>query len=386
MAMHVLFPGPRTTIQDQGRPGYQNSGFAPGGFMDRDAAKTANVLVGNEDTEAVLEFCLIGPVLFFDETVNIAVSGGDFGIDVEGTFCPADRPVRVPAGKKVKITTGQAGLYGSLAVGGGLDIPPVMGSRSTSLRCGIGGFRGRALAAGDEIPLRNPENGRKDLSWRWVPPRRQVPPDDPAAARVRVIPGPQENMFTPKGLQTFYESAYEITSHSDRMGYRLTGPRVEAADGYDILSDGIANGSIQISGSGEPIVMMADRQTTGGYAKIASVITVDLPLFAQLRPGQKVRFEKCTVQEAQKLLREEDKMWKDHCRMLEENSPDHYKPYRLSFSEEGSSRSGCRSCRRSGWAGRKPRGAGLRSGRKSSGQKSAGRKSAGQKSAYRLCR
>jgi allophanate hydrolase subunit 2 len=104
MAMHVLFPGPRTTIQDQGRPGYQNSGFAPGGFMDRDAAKTANVLVGNEDTEAVLEFCLIGPVLFFDETVNIAVSGGDFGIDVEGTLYPADRPVRVPAGKKGKMT------------------------------------------------------------------------------------------------------------------------------------------------------------------------------------------------------------------------------------------------------------------------------------------
>lgn len=369
MAMHVLFSGPRTTIQDQGRPGFQNSGFAPGGFMDRAAAKAANFLVGNKDSEAVLEFCLIGPELFFDETVNLAVGGGDFGIDVEGTLYPADRPVRVPAGKKVKITTGQAGLYGSLAVGGGLDIPPVMGSRSTSLRCGIGGFRGRALAAGDVIALRNPENGRKDLSWRWVPPRRPVPQDSSAAARVRVIPGPQENMFTPKGLQTFYQSAYEITSHSDRMGYRLTGPRVEAADGYDILSDGIVYGSIQISGSGEPIVMMADRQTTGGYAKIASVITVDLPLFAQLRPGQKVRFDKCSVQEAQKLLREEDKMWKDHCRMLEENSPDNYNPCRFRFSDAGRNRPGCRSCRHSGWAERNPGRIRRKSGRKSAGRK-----------------
>lgn len=353
--MHVIFPGPRTTIQDQGRLGYQNSGFAPSGFMDRVASKMANVLVGNEDSEAVLEFCLIGPVFFFDETVNIAVSGGDFGIDVEGTFYPADRPVRVPAGKKVKITTGQVGIYGSLAVGGGLDIPLVMGSRSTNLRCRIGGFQGRALAAGDEIPLRNPENGKKNFSWRWVPPRRLVSPDDPEITRVRVIPGPQETMFTQKGLQTFYESAYEITSHSDRMGYRLSGPRVESSGGYDILSDGIVNGSVQISGTGEPIVMMADRQTTGGYAKIASVINVDIPLFAQLRPGQQVQFERCTVQEAQRLIREQDKMWKDHCRMLEEISPDNYKPFRFCCSGENGSREGGRSSRRAGWAGRKPR-------------------------------
>jgi hypothetical protein len=154
------------------------------------------------------------------------------------------------------------------------------------------------------------------------------------------------------------------------MGYRLTGPSVEAADGYDILSDGIVYGSIQISGSGEPIVMMADRQTTGGYAKIASVITVDLPLFAQLRPGQKVRFEKCTVQEAQKLLLQEDKMWKDHCRMLEENSPDNYNPCRFRVSDAGRNRPGCRSCRRSGWAVRTPGRIRRKAGRKSAGRKS----------------
>ena len=201
--------------------------------------------------------------------------------------------------------------------------------------------------AGDVIALRNPENGRQDLSWRWVPPRRLVSPDDPEITKVRVIAGPQEDMFTQEGLRTFYESTYVITSHSDRMGYRLKGPKVEAVNGYDILSDGIVNGSVQISGAGEPIVMMADRQTTGGYAKIASVINVDIPLFAQLRPGQKVMFVKCSVQEAQKLIREADKKWKEHCRILEKSKPAGFKALGIrSRDHDGGSRSGWK---RSGW-------------------------------------
>ena len=132
MAMHVIFPGPRTTIQDKGRLGYQNSGFAPSGFMDRVASRMANVLVGNEDSEAVLEFCLIGPTLQFDETVNLAVCGGDFGIEAGGRIYPANRAVRVRAGTVVRIRTGRVGIYGSLAVGGGMDIPLVMSSKSTT--------------------------------------------------------------------------------------------------------------------------------------------------------------------------------------------------------------------------------------------------------------
>ena len=321
MAMHVIFPGPRTTIQDKGRLGYQNIGFAPSGFIDRVASEMANVLVGNQESEAVVEFCLMGPTLQFDETVNIAVCGGDFGITFDGMAFPADKAVRVPAGAVVKITTGKVGIYGSLAIGGGLDIPVVMGSRSTNVRCGIGGYQGRALKAGDTIELRDPENGKADMSWRWVPQRKLVAPGDSEIAKVRVIAGPQEEMFTEEGLRTFYESAYEVTALSDRMGYRLAGPKVEAANGYDILSDGIVNGSIQISGNGQPIVMMADRQTTGGYAKIATVISADIPLFAQLRPGQKVQFEKTTVRKAQELLREQEAQWKEHLRKLEEDRP-----------------------------------------------------------------
>ena len=208
MAMHVIFPGPRTTVQDKGRLGYQNSGFAPGGFIDKVASRMANVLVDNQDDEAVLEFCLIGPILEFDEEVNLAVCGGDFGIDVGGKVYPADKAVHVPAGATVRITTGNAGTYGSLAVAGGLDIPEVMGSRSTNLRCGIGGFEGRALRAGDVIGLRHPEKGQQDLSWRWVPERQLSVPTDSGITKVRVIPGPQEDMFTEEGIRTFYESAY----------------------------------------------------------------------------------------------------------------------------------------------------------------------------------
>ena len=316
MAMHVIFPGPRTTIQDKGRLGYQNSGFAPSGFIDRVASKMANVLVNNDESEAVVEFCLAGPILRFDEEVNIAVCGGDFGIEFNGKSYPANRAVHVPAGAVVTVTTGKVGTFGSIAIGGGLDIPVVMGSRSTNLRCGIGGFKGRALEAGDVIKLRNPGYGKQNLSWRWVPERRLVSFSDEDITAVRVIPGPQEDMFTEAGINTFYTSAYRISNHSDRMGFRLKGPKVESKNGCDILSDGIVLGSVQISGTGEPIVMMADRQTTGGYAKIATVIYVDIPVFAQLRPGQKVRFKKTTVQEAQALIKEVDEKWKAHCKKL----------------------------------------------------------------------
>lgn len=318
MAMHVIRSGPRTTIQDKGRFGFQNSGFAPSGFIDRIASRAANVLVDNDDSEAVLEFCFSAPVLRFDEPVNIAVCGGDFRVHVGERTYPAAKAVHVPAGMTVSITTGELGLYGSIAVGGGLDIPEVMGSRSTNLRCGIGGLEGRMLQDGDVIGLRHPENGRRDLSWRWVPERSLIKESDPEITVVRVIPGPQEEMFTEEGIRTFYESEYVVSSHSDRMGFRLNGPKVEAVNGYDILSDGIVSGSVQISGTGEPIVMMADRQTTGGYAKIASVINVDIPFLAQLRPGQKVKFEKITVQEAQALIHRVTDAWQEHCKMLDE--------------------------------------------------------------------
>ena len=315
MAMHVIFPGPRTTVQDEGRYGYQNMGFTPGGFMDRDASRMANVLVGNEEGEALLEFCLVGPILCFDEQVNLSVCGGDFSLEVGEKVYPACQAVHVPSGVRVRALTGQAGVYGSLAISGGLAIPKVMGSYSTLLRCQLGGYQGRTLLAGDIIPLRSPEKGREDLSWRRGIGSEKEKKESEGVV-IRVIPGPQEERFTQRGMETFYGSRYIITGQSDRMGYRLSGPLVEAKEGYDILSDGIAMGSIQISGNGEPIVMMADRQTTGGYAKIANVISADLPLFAQLRPGQGVEFVPVSVQEAQRVLREKEEGFREFVRLL----------------------------------------------------------------------
>lgn len=314
MAMHVIFAGPRTTIQDKGRLGYQNDGFAPSGFIDRIGSRMANVLVNNAETDAVIEFCLAGPMLKFDEEVNLAVCGGDFSLMIGGKEYPAGRAVHVPAGEMVAVKTGSFGTFGSIAVGGGLDIPEVMGSRSTNIRCGIGGFKGRTLQNGDVIPLRNPGYGKQNLSWRRVPERELARPDE--TLTVRVIPGPQEDMFTEHGIETFYSSEYKVRNQSDRMGYRLKGPKVESKDGCDILSDGIVLGSVQISGTGDPIVMMADRQTTGGYAKIATIINLDIPQFAQLRPGQKVRFEKTTVEEAQRMYVEYTTIWRMYCKNL----------------------------------------------------------------------
>ncbi|MGI6021469.1 MAG: biotin-dependent carboxyltransferase family protein [Lachnospiraceae bacterium] len=307
MGIHVINAGPRTTIQDKGRMGYQNSGFAPSGFMDRFACRRANVLVNNEDTEAVIEFCIQGPMLKFDEAANIAVSGGNFKISVDGAIHDADTAIHVKAGQTVMIITGTIGTFGSIAVGGGLAIPEIMGSRSTNIRCEIGGFNGRALKNGDVLEMRNPGYAAQNLSYRRLPARKLAAPGE--VLEVRVIPGPQDDAFTEKGIETFYSSEYTVTTHSDRMGYRLSGGKVETKNGSDIISDGIVLGSIQISGSGDPIVMMADRQTTGGYVKIATVIHVDLPQFVQLRPGQKVRFVPVTVQEAQQLYFECYERW-----------------------------------------------------------------------------
>ena len=308
MAIHVIFAGARTTVQDKGRLGYQNSGFAPNGFIDRFASHMANALVNNDENEAVLEFCLVGPILTFDEEANIAVCGGDFSLKVGSRTYPAGRAVHIRPGETVQVVTGQVGTFGSLAIGGGLDIPLVMGSRSTNVRCGIGGYKGRALENGDVIKLRNPKYGKQNLEDRRIPARTL--PTEESVLAVRVIPGPQEDAFTEEGIKTFYGSEYEMTNSSDRMGFRLDGPEVASKHGSDILSDGIVLGSIQISGKGKPIVMMADRQTTGGYAKIATIINVDIPTFAQLRPGQKVRFVRCTVEEAQEAYRDYHKKWK----------------------------------------------------------------------------
>lgn len=302
MAIKVLVPGPLTTVQDTGRFGYQQFGMPCSGVMDPEAYKKANRLVGNEKGEAVLEFTLLGGMYLFDQDALIALSGADMDPTVNGTPVPMNRPLLVKAGSTLFLGPARSGCRTYLAAAGGILVPSVMGSRSTNLRCGIGGFEGRALQKGDVLML-SPQNPNapntiaadleRNLEGQTeCPSEFPVHPVYPSCITLRVIEGPQADYFTEKGLYTFYSGVYTMTEESDRMGCRMEGPSIESIHGTDIISDGIVFGSIQVTPAGLPIVLMADRQTTGGYAKIATVCYSDLPLLAQCRPGASIRFQK----------------------------------------------------------------------------------------------
>lgn len=312
MSIFVKKPGLSTTVQDLGRTGYLSSGFSPNGVMDRHAARIANILVGNSQNANVLEFVLTGPTLRFTKQTFIALTGGDFQARVNGKQAPLNQALEIPAGAILECGAAREGMFGYLAfAGGGLDIPHVMGSASTNLKCGIGGWHGRALAYGDCIPLASSPTFLANLPLRTIeePPAKQT---DPVV--LRVVSGPQENLFTEQGVETFYSQRFSTTSQSDRMGFRLEGPAIETKHGSDIASDGIAFGAVQVPAHGRPIIMLADRQTTGGYAKIGTVASVDLPKLVQCRPGRKIKFERISVQDAQALYREEERalLARDH--------------------------------------------------------------------------
>ncbi|MDL2327452.1 biotin-dependent carboxyltransferase family protein [Ruminococcaceae bacterium OttesenSCG-928-A11] len=305
----IVTPGPQTTVQDLGRVGWQHIGMGPAGAMDAVSAQIANGLVGNAPGAAVLEAALHGPALTFDATAVAAITGGTVRATLNGAPVPMWRSFRVKAGDTLALGPVAAGLRVYLAFSGGITVPPVMGSWATNLAAATGGLGGHALKAGDCLPL-GETPGRNVAQMRELPVSDLPPylrglqaPHTPKTITLRVVPGPQQDAFTRRGRHCFYESTYTLTGQSDRMGYRFDGPAIEAKNGTDILSDGTATGSVQVAGSGLPMLLMADRQTTGGYAKIATVITADLPAAAQLRPGDAVRFEAVPVGAAQALLR-----------------------------------------------------------------------------------
>ena len=306
MGFRVLKGGLLTTVQDAGRTGYQSQGFSVGGAMDLRAFRTANLLLDNPENAAVLEITLLGPELEFTSPTYIAVTGGDFSPTLNGNPVPMYAALRIRKGDVLKFGGARTGTRGYIAFSGGLDVPVVMGSRSTSLTGRIGGFQGRKLQAGDELNERLPR--------RFLPflRSRQLSPPDPAADNgvLRVIPGPQDDLFTREGMETFLSAEYTVTGESDRMGCRLDGPAVTAKGATDILSDGTAFGAVQVPSSGKPIVLLADRQTAGGYAKIATVISVDIPRLVQKRMDEKIRFSAVTVQEAQALLLREERSFR----------------------------------------------------------------------------
>lgn len=292
--MEILRPGLLTTVQDGGRRGYQAFGVPVCGAMDWYSLVRANILAGNPWEEAALEITGLGPAIRFEQDCVFALSGADFSATLNGSALAANGAFLAHKDDVLEMGAATGGFRTYLAVSGGLDIPKVMESQSTCLAAGFGGFEGRALKKGDRIALRCPQLWLKGLSQRTVAPFYR--PDAP----VRVVLGPQNGAFSQKGIETFFSSEYKLGAQCDRMGCRLEGASVALKEGGtpNILSDGIVMGSIQIP-NGQPIVMMADRQTTGGYVKLGTVITADLPLMAQKRPGDSVRFEEVSVQQAQ---------------------------------------------------------------------------------------
>jgi antagonist of KipI len=301
-ALAVVEPGLLTTVQDLGRPGYQRLGIPPSGPLDRPAFTLANRLVGNPDGAAGLELTLRGPRLEARRDCLIAVTGADMGVTVNGAAAPAWTAVRLRPGDVVAFRMVTAGCRAYLAVGGGLDLPRALGSRSTYLRGRLGGLDGRPLQKGDVLAIGAPPAGVDRLDGRSVPAARR--PGYPPEVECRVVLGPQDDRFTPDGIAAFLAGPYEVAPQADRMGYRLKGPAIGHARGHDIISDGIPLGGIQVPGEGQPIVLLVDRQTTGGYTKIATVISPDIARIGQTRPGHRVRFRRVTLAEAHAALRE----------------------------------------------------------------------------------
>jgi biotin-dependent carboxylase-like uncharacterized protein len=297
-ALEVLQPGLLTTIQDRGRRGFRRVGACWAGALDAPAAEAANALLGNDASDAVLECTLTGPGLRFLSTTHFAVTGADLGAVLHR---PALGVSDVPLGRRLLARTGDElafrarrwGCRAYLAFSGGLAVPPILGSRSTDLGSGFGGLEGRALRRGDRLWL-GAARLRTPRLERWEPPEHSTRP-----LRVRVVLGPQQERIEAASLARLLAEPYGVAAASNRVGLRLQGPRLAHSGSAEIVSDGMAPGSIQVPPDGLPIVMLADAPTTGGYPKPATVVSADLPRLAQLVPGvDSVRFEAVTLQEA----------------------------------------------------------------------------------------
>ncbi|MBQ4538447.1 MAG: biotin-dependent carboxyltransferase family protein [Oscillospiraceae bacterium] len=298
MSITVINPGMLTTVQDMGRYGYQQFGVPVSGVMDQRAAAVANILVGNSQNEAVLECTLLGPHLRFDADNCFAITGGELTASLDGMPVPTYKAISAKAGQVLRFSAPAKGCRAFIAFAGGLDIKPVMGSCSTYIKASIGGFNGRKLAKDDVIGFKAPCAELKNMGLRSI--SSELITHD--VYTVHVVMGPQDDAFTDEGINTFLSSTYTVSAQSDRMGCRLEGDVIAHKTGGDIISDGISFGAIQVPSSGQPIIMLSDRQTTGGYTKIANVISFDLRIMAQLKPGDKIRFEKVSVKYAQDTL------------------------------------------------------------------------------------
>jgi len=302
--IEVIEGGLHTTVQDLGRYGYQRYGVPVSGAMDSHSLRLANLLIGNPEDAAGLEITLVGPKLKFLADTAVVLGGADLRPRVDGQPFQMWRIVKIKAGSLLTFDGPQAGMRCYLAVPGGVDVPVVMGSRSTYTRSAIGGYKGRILKPGDRLSALQ---GPGPLSRGCKLPQALMPAFGHLHL-LRVIMGPQEDAFTPQGIASFLSSTYTVSRQSDRVGIRLEGEGIQHVKSGDIISDGAPFGAVQVPGSGQPVVLMADRGTTGGYTKIAAIITTDIGKLAQALPGDKVSFKAVTLNEAQALLAEREEL------------------------------------------------------------------------------
>lgn len=292
--IEIITPGLLTTVQDFGRVGVMKNGFTQNGAMDRYSMTVANRLCGNCDSAPVLEMTVLGVTARFTQDTVICVSGADFGAKINDKPIKRNKAYKINKGDILSMGTAKSGMRAYLAVAGGIVGEYVFGSASTNLKFAFGGHFGKKLQSGDVLSIGTGAFPLGEID-KWEIPESEYSKD----AQLRVVLGPQNEMFTNEDIRLFLSQEYEVTAQSDRMGIRLSGEPLKSKNGMDIISDGIVFGSVQVPNSGEPIILMADHQTTGGYAKIATVISVDLPRASQLLAGNTVRFKSVTVEEAE---------------------------------------------------------------------------------------
>jgi antagonist of KipI len=292
-ALRVLEPGLFTTIQDLGRPAAIASGVPPGGAMDRFAHRAANLLAGNSAQDATLECTMSGPHLVAEEPCLIAVTGGDFQPRINGTPAPMWTGTFLGRGDRLTFDGRRSGARAYIAVSGGLEADRWLGSRSTSLMAGRGGMHGRSLARGDQLSIAA-ERSAPAIAGRQLPPRLR-----PAYSEhtLHAMPGPHLRRLDAEGRRQLFSALFTVSRDADRMGYRLEGPAL-ATSGDELLSFGLVAGAVQVPRSGQPILLMADHQTAGGYPVVAVVISASMPIAAQLAPGDTLRFIQTTAAEA----------------------------------------------------------------------------------------
>ncbi|OAS89322.1 MULTISPECIES: biotin-dependent carboxyltransferase family protein [Metabacillus] len=316
MTIKVLEQGLSTTVQDLGRIGFQQYGVVVGGVMDEVAAKIANLLIGNNEDDAVVEMTLIGPTLLFQQDTLISLCGADLSASIGSKPVPLWKPIFVKAGSVLRFGRPLQGCRTYLAVAGGIDVPLVMESRSTYVRGGLGGYHGRTLQKGDVLNYK-PSDLAKFLCTRiWSGPFKQVnwtvssliKPVYKKDPEIRFIKGPQFDLFIERSKREFLSEKYKVTPNSDRMGYRLSAKALKLTKDVELLSEAVTMGTIQVPNDGQPIILMADRQTIGGYPKIGYVASIDFSVLSQVMPGENLTFKEISIQDAQRLLLEREHM------------------------------------------------------------------------------